>query len=63
MLIAQRLRMLAVHIMTSRVTKISQWTLLNRHSPTTYNMRKRTQKNTKKDKNVFSAKTRLVKLK
>lgn len=36
-LIAQRLRMLAVHIMTSNVTKMSQWILLKRHSPTTCN--------------------------
>lgn len=35
MLMAHRFRMLAVHIMTSRVTKISQWILLNFHSPTT----------------------------
>lgn len=35
MLMAQRLRMLAVHIITSRVTKMSQWILLKRHSPTT----------------------------
>lgn len=37
---AQRLRMLAVHIMTSRVMKISQWIRLNLHSPTTCKQRK-----------------------
>lgn len=37
-LIAHRLRMLAVHIMTSKVTKMSQWILLKRHSPTTCNI-------------------------
>lgn len=36
MLMAHRFRMLAVHIMTSRVTKMSQWILLNFHSPTTW---------------------------
>lgn len=36
MLMAQRLRMLAVHIMTSRVSRMSQWMRLKRHSPTTW---------------------------
>lgn len=35
MLMAHRLKMLAVHIITSRVTKMSQWILLKRHSLTT----------------------------
>lgn len=36
MLMAHRLRMLAVHIMTSRVSRMSQWIRLKRHSPTTF---------------------------
>jgi len=35
MLMAHKLRMLAVHIMTSRVSRMSQWIRLNLHSPTT----------------------------
>ena len=35
MLMAHRLRMLAVHIMTSRVSRMSQCRRLKRHSPTT----------------------------
>ena len=44
MLMAQRLRILAVHIITSRVTKISQWIRLNLHSPTTCKVREEGQK-------------------
>lgn len=36
MLMAHKLRMLAVHIMTSSVSRMSQWIRLNLHSPTTY---------------------------
>lgn len=40
MLMAHRLRILAVHIMTSKVSRMSQWMRLKRHSPTTFKKRR-----------------------